>query len=345
METARPGQAKPLILKSFMERRASFDIGSGSTKVQVSDVQNGAILKTLFSVERPVAFGLDMVQSCDAFLSEEIQAKGIQAISELKQIAETFGAEKFVAVATEVFRKAKNGNSYLDRIRSMGVSVFLVTQEIEAELGFRTVVAESGENPDEACVWDSGGASFQITCRDTSSDPPILLKYMGAFGSSTSVGILQGEVRRQPVADILSINPVSHDEAAALVAAIASKLPAAPPWLLGRGAVLAAAGANSLFKLCADVLASQPAVPGASPPPIAVGFTLPQAEAALALCVGRGDGELWQYQAFENAEGPHMVVPKLALLVAVMRCARLARVCPVACIGSCPGLLVSSEYW
>ena len=329
-----------------MERRASFDIGSGSTKIQISDVQNGTLIQTLFSEERPVAFGLDLVQSLNENLSEEIQTKGLQTIGELKQIAEAHGASKFAAIATEVFRKSKNGNVYLDKVRSMGISVILVTQDIEAELGFRTVVAVSKEDPINACVWDSGGASFQITSLDSSSDRPVLRKYMGALGTSISAGILLKEIRGATLTNFMAINPVTQDEALKLVAAITARLSEVPPWLDGRDVVSASAGINSLFKLCADIIACRATDGGGdSAPPAAAEFTLPQAEAALTACAGQPDAGLLRYQSFPHAEGPHVVVPKLALLVAVMRRTRVRRVRCVECVGSCPGLLVSDHYW
>jgi hypothetical protein len=352
LQRSRSRIALPTFVRLFsgkiMERRAAFDIGSGSTKIQVSDIQNGAIVQTLFSEERPVAFGLALVQSSNENLSHEIQMKGLQTLTELKQIAQSHGASKFAAVATEVFRKAKNGNEYLDKVRSMGISVTLVTQDIEAELGFWTVVAVSGEDPSNQCVWDSGGASFQITSLDSSSERPMLRKYMGALGTSISAGILLKDIRGATAPDFATINPVSPEEAQRLVAAILARLPEVPPWLHGRDTISASAGINSLFKLCADILAhnrAAAAAPAPAGPPAAAEFTLSEAESALAACVGVGDEGLRRYQSFAHAEGPHVAVPKLALLVAVLRRTAAARVRCVPCVGSCPGLLVSPAYW
>ena len=169
---------------------------------------------------------------------------------------------------------------------------------------------------------------------------------MGALGTSISAGILLNEVRGAPAPDFKAINPVSQDEALRLIEAITARLPDPPPWLLRRDVVLAAAGVNSLFKLCSDVLAHHAPDAAAAAAAAAGDFTLPQAERALALCVGRPDAELRRAcQAFPRAEGPHVVVPKLSLLVAVMRRARLGRVRGVACVGSCAGLLASDAHW
>ncbi len=39
------------------EIRAAFDVGSGSTKLQVSEVEDTSIIRTLFGQERPLAYG------------------------------------------------------------------------------------------------------------------------------------------------------------------------------------------------------------------------------------------------------------------------------------------------
>lgn len=171
---------------------------------------------------------------------------------------------------------------------------------------------------------------------------------MGAFGTSISAGILVKDIRGAAAPDFMTINPVSPEEAQRLVETIMARLPDAPPWLHGRDTVSASAGINSLFKLCADILAQSRADAGPTPaagPASAAEFTLAEAEGALAACAGERDEGLLRYQAFRNAEGPHVVVPKLALLVAVMRRTAVARVRCVECVGSCPGLLVSDNYW
>ena len=83
-------------------RRASFDIGSGSTKMQVADIKSNRIIKTYFGQERPVGFGFDLMASKDGNLSEEIQSIGIKTFNELKSIAIELGATTFVAVATGI---------------------------------------------------------------------------------------------------------------------------------------------------------------------------------------------------------------------------------------------------
>lgn len=158
-------------VKGTMYRRAAFDIGSGSTKIQCSDCEvvsdlecthsvRYRIVHTLYGIEKPVQFGADLMRSAHGALSEDITDSGFKVFCELKQEADRLGATQFSAIATEVFRRAANGQAYLDRIRSLGVSVSILSQELEAELGYQSVQCELRENETaEAadCVWDSGG--------------------------------------------------------------------------------------------------------------------------------------------------------------------------------------------
>lgn len=149
--------------------RAAFDIGSGSTKLQCSNCEvfldaTGSVIKTnildeLYGIEIPVQFGADFKCSSDGKLSEDIQLKGISIFSDLLSKARALGAVEFHAIATEVFRKAANGSTYLDKLRALGVPVTILTQEMEAELGFGSVqaVLMLSALPPALCVWDSGG--------------------------------------------------------------------------------------------------------------------------------------------------------------------------------------------
>lgn len=325
------------------EIRASFDIGSGSTKVQVSEVdREGRIRRTLLSQERPHAYGVDLVSSSNGNLSDSIMDGGLATLLDLKAAAVDLGAKRFAAVATEVFRKAKNGSAFLSRLKdSTGMPIALVTQELEGELGFVSVVASSGQDPMAAVVWDSGGASMQITSRCATTHA--LRAYLAPLGTSIALGTLIKDVQKRDmpldVKLVGCINPVSAEDSQSCVEALMSKLPAGvPDWLFGKEVVSAAAGTNSLFKLCCDVLNAEGAA-GIQH------FTLPQAEAALGFCVGKSDEELKKYQSFEYAEGTHVLVPKLALLVAVMRVCGIKRVELALVTGSCPAVLTLDRFW
>lgn len=368
-----------------MVRRAAFDIGSGSTKMQCSDCHihddSVQLQNMLFGQERPVSFGLDFMRSYDGMLSEDIQHFGLQTLRDLKYEAEALGATDFTAIATEVFRKAKNGEEYLERVRAMGIPVRMLSQKTEAELGFHSVVAMTemmfntytappaiGSPPtcatdadmdvavstrlqveideSEACVWDSGGASFQITTLDpTSSDGRKSIRsYMGAFGTSVSTALLVRDVQGRVLMPGISANPVTADQIASYMTLIKAQLGEVPSWLKDRPLVGAAAGANSMFKLCCDILTQLNGGTAGSGTAVS-SFTLAEARRALAACLDKTDEQLLKYVDFEFSEGPTVIVPKLALLNAVMYHTGIQRVYIVRCVGSCAGLMRNNLYW
>lgn len=366
--------------------RCAFDIGSGSTKMQtcVIDPNSGKILKHLAGRENPLSFGADFIKSGKLkSLSEDIQQEGLSLLREMKAIAESHGATQFHAVATEVFRKAEaNGQAFLDRVYSeLGIKVTLVTQQLEAELGFSSVVAVSGlDSITDPLVWDSGGASFQITRRSPSGDN-VYESYMGSLGTSVTSAILIRDIRGLDFATSVSnrgtllINPVSEEEARAFSSVIEEQhLKEVPCWLKDADLVLAAAGCNSLFRVCCDVLSclrasssssisssrrsshgnnSDKGTKAATEEPasgedieLVTSFTLADAQEALAAVIGKSDDELSEYtRLVPNSEGPSVVVPKLILLNSVMKKTGIKAIQTVHVYGSCPGLLINEKFW
>ena len=131
-------------------------MGSGATKLMVADVdvRTNRIVRMLYGSERLCSDSLASKQTPDGSLTAEVMEIGLHVLRELRQIAADLAAESaalppgtvavpaIAAIATEVFRKAPNGPSFLARVRAeTGIEVHPVTQDEEAELGFRTAVA------------------------------------------------------------------------------------------------------------------------------------------------------------------------------------------------------------
>jgi hypothetical protein len=340
------------------------------------------MINIVFAEERPVPFGADYLNSLNGELSEAMQLRGLQTLFELKDKAVKSGAVQFSAIATEVFRKAKNGEAYLDRVRSLGIQVTRISQELEAELGHKSALINSGCLDPNICVWDSGGSSFQIsTCSGSS-----LQTYMTSIGSSTCASYLadmKGLSRSADDKRSSTPNPVSLEEANQLIDIITSQLPSSiPDWLTNRNSsvevtsppvpgavlvpvpavsVLSVCGKNSIFKVCCNVLAELskgPAHMASSPPGVyrrdttndlisetVTSFSLRDAERALATCLDSSDEILCKFVNFQYSDGPKIIVPKLCLLVAVMRFLNLNYVSTVKCTGSCSAVAVDQRFW
>jgi len=312
--------------------RAAFDIGSGATKLLVANVSGMSIASVLFGKEVPVPFAVDWKKSSDGTLSEEVQAQGLRVLQELVEVCEQHGVppESRCAIATEVFRKAGNGQDYLSRVRSeLGLNVEMVTQDDEARLGFLTAVALQDRPVEEVVCWDSGGASFQITSQG--SDSTSMRSYVGTWGTGTVLATLVEAVQARCFASCQTPNPVTADEAARLVRQLCDSLGEPPTWLQG-SSVTAIGGPNSMFCVASQALGQ-------------TAYTREEVQRALDEAVGCTDDDLASrpYCQGELLEPPGFIVPKLCLLLAVIGHCSIASVqfCPAT--GSCPGLVVSND--
>ena len=348
-------------------RRGAFDIGSGATKLQVSDVSiDGLIIRTLYGEERPCAFGSDWLKSIDGCLSPLIQDKGIQTIKDLKAVGDELGVESYAVIATEVFRKATNGHLFLDKVRAMGMSVTVISQEIEAELGYATAVAYNGNHDLGACIaWDSGGGSFQISTLVETEDVvgesdaydlgsqkgKKLVMYMGALGSSIATQTLIEELQGKKLADVLTPNPISDADANGLIQALTLKLDEdVPIWLRNSPEVVAIGGPNSIFQLACNVLTTLSKSDSldfsdGEETNFDGSFSISQVRTAIDECVNRSDEYLKQFLSFPNADPATIIVPKLCLLYSVMKHTGIKKVRAVCCIGSCGGVLTTDRFY
>jgi len=300
----------------------------------IADVSGARVTKVHFAKEVPVSFAIDWKKSTDGTLSDEIRAEGIAVLRRFVGVCEehSVAADARCAVATEVFRKAANGPSFLEEVRhQVGLAVEVVTQDVEADLGFRTAVALQDGPAQGVICWDSGGASFQITtpCAETGD----LRKYVGALGSGVVAALLMGEVLGRDFATAPTANPVKASEAASLVQRLKQECPPAADWLRGSH-VTAIGGPNSMFCVACEVL-------GVS------SYALAELRRALSLVVGLTDDELLKMRCCQGdlREPPSLIVSKICLLLAVVEHCSIDQVTFCPAIGSCQGLLISEERY
>lgn len=192
-------------------RRAAFDIGSVQIKMQVSDIDLCAnkIAKVLLTDSAAVPLREDLAKNQEGKLSDEIQIKMINSISQLMKKAASFNPEEYHGIATESLRLAKNGASFVERIRQeTGLSVTIISQDEEGILGFISAINEADIDPDKAVSWDLGGGSFQITakCGDR------YMVYQGKHGKvpfKNALLKIQGKELNDDSGKTQSPNPIS----------------------------------------------------------------------------------------------------------------------------------------
>lgn len=135
-----------------------------------------------------------------------------------------------------------------------------------------------------------------------------------------------------------SPNPVSLSDAEALVNILRSQLDAPPAWLRGQH-LYAIGGHNCLFAVALRVLRGGGAdVSGAT-------LSTGQMREALGLVVGREDADLEAVSGLSpDADRPLVVVPKMALLVAVAERLQLGGVTYLKTTGSCIGMMSLCDF-
>lgn len=188
-----------------MKNRAALDVGSGTTKLKVAQVNicTHKILKVLAESHRKVSYAASL-ESNNQNIPDHLVDKGIVAINELKKIASKYGVVKMKGVATSAFRLAKNGQAVIDRINTKvsGLSLKRITQREEAEIGYAGVEIQLEKQKKNFVLWDIGGGSMQILAKKDGQ----VLTYFGNIASNTfrthflsASEIKQGKVSPNPI--------------------------------------------------------------------------------------------------------------------------------------------------
>lgn len=153
---------------SDFERRAAMDIGSGSIKCVVADVDEGShiIRRIVKRLHIKADFSDNIAPQTGNRIPPAMMAEGISHIRFLQAQARSLGAEAMSAVATEAFRNAENGHAYIKRLSlQTGIPARIIDEQEEAIIGVRSALNELGNPQGPLAVWDIGGGSTQITLR------------------------------------------------------------------------------------------------------------------------------------------------------------------------------------
>lgn len=195
------------------ELRAAMDIGSGSTNVQVAEVnvKTGKIVNKIFEQSIPVPYQKHLEQSSNQTFDPEIKERGIQVITTLKENAEAFHVKKIVAVATAAFRSAANAPEFVKEIKARtGLDVKIISQEDEGILGFRGALAVTSLDPKKTVVWDIGGGSMQMTTLTPNGKGYVVEK--GTLASIPFKNLLIQKIKGEDPKRVFSPNPLTEEQ-------------------------------------------------------------------------------------------------------------------------------------
>lgn len=208
------------------EIRAGFDIGSGSTKLQVASVKNcknGDItieklyFKENINVQYSAALTVDASDPTKVILPDNIIDEGYIAMTSLKNKAlEKLGTEcgssctisSWRGIMTAAFRKAHNWQQAQNKLSRVakGLIIKRLSQEEEALYGFYPVLKIKGIDPQNTVVWDMGGGSTQITAFDNDFKINNDFTATGAKVLETAIG--SGTFEKVLKEGALTFNPV-----------------------------------------------------------------------------------------------------------------------------------------
>lgn len=194
------------------QTRAGIDMGSGATKIAVFEVNicQHQLGKVLFEDQRPVGYNDALARSTNNQLDETIQQQGLTALQQLVTQARRYHPQRISGVATAVFRSASNGQAVIDRFNQQaGVQLKIISQQQEAELGFRSAKAALHDptlRDQDLLVWDIGGGSMQMTAWRDQPGQPVADVYQGKLASVTLKNFIVDVLKNQPAAQ--TPNPI-----------------------------------------------------------------------------------------------------------------------------------------
>lgn len=314
-------------LQADIVRRAAIDIGSGETKLTIADVdtQTNNIIEIHYQDFKAVELRRDLASSSDGNLSTQIEMRLVAVLNNFKSSTENLSPEQWVGVGTSVFRKAKNGKEFLDRIYTQtGMKIYIASQAEEGEIGFMSAVASSGLEADNVIAWDSGNGSFQMTSMEGDN----FQMYGAEFAFVPAMEVLISTLRSQTFYPEIAINPVTNEEVNLLSSIIQNeKLPLVPAWIAETSKKIVSFGSyTSIF----------------STGKIATGkesYTRAELYEAIQKFTGKTDAQLTIFP-----EPPKTIVG-LTLLYSVMNHCAMDNMTFVSTNGLCEGLLIIPRFW
>lgn len=195
-----------------IERRAAIDVGSGSTKVTIADVDaiSKKIMEIVFEDSFPVPYQASLESSYDGSFEEGIRNLGMRTFRQIKEIAEDYQVQKVAAVATAAFRDATNGDRFAKEVqKETDIPLRVIPQREEGTLAFFSGIAASDHNSDHLIVWDIGTGSFQMTTMNDSDD---LSVFMGGIGSIPFRNYIIDLIQGKNSDEIPTPNPMTEED-------------------------------------------------------------------------------------------------------------------------------------
>lgn len=187
----------------------AIDFGSGTTKFIVAEVDRceKKITKILHEDRLQISLN-EYLEKSDA---EQVSLDHLkQYLPQLRKSLQSLhekGVKRPYAVATSVFRVAKNGTEMAQFLKNeLNVDVQIISQDQEAELGYYSALAKLKTKHLRLIVWDIGGGSMQMFAKENKKD----LIYRGDLASVTFKNQVLRDLKFADPKVISSPNPIGN---------------------------------------------------------------------------------------------------------------------------------------
>jgi exopolyphosphatase / guanosine-5'-triphosphate,3'-diphosphate pyrophosphatase len=143
-------------------RIAVVDIGTNSTRLLISDVQDGRVTDELerHSVVTRLGAGVD----ADGRLQEDAMERVYSTLADYRELIDRHHADTALAVLTSAVRDAVNGDEFADTVKTrFGLTPHILSGDDEARLTFLGATSERDPTDDTpTLVIDIGGGSTEL---------------------------------------------------------------------------------------------------------------------------------------------------------------------------------------
>ena len=177
---------------SNMSRIAAIDLGTNSMRLLLCEVEKG-IFKNKKKEIITTRIGKNLSQS--GVMSEKAMNKNIEALKYFKKMAEDFGAEEIIVIATSAVRDADNKDVFIQKTKNeTGIDIRAISGDEEAYIGM--LGATYGGNLDESIlIVDVGGGSTELVLNKDR-----IIKYSASINAG-AVRMTESYIMNNPIAD------------------------------------------------------------------------------------------------------------------------------------------------
>lgn len=148
---------------------AALDLGTNNCRLLIARATDGGRFQVIESFSRITRLGEGL--SANGYLSEEAQARTIEALAHSAGLMAKRNVARRRLVATAACRQASNGQAFVERVkRETGLELEVISSDEEARLaalGCRSLLSARTRF---ALIFDIGGGSTEITWIDSERD-------------------------------------------------------------------------------------------------------------------------------------------------------------------------------